>query len=370
MKKQLKQEIERKAQELANTVAASSNLMPYTDDEDDDDMFVYEQIIMKACRKSVIDGFPLQDYCLGEVPYGDKTGILAYFDNIAEYGMGENYNPNAHEIVFWCPYNSEIAIPHTLCCSSGIGLFNEKRKNCFDAVYQLEKPQKGRRVIRNNISRITFYFQHRHLMRYYRNLKKKPHIKILAIADLHNWSKSELELISGLEYDCCCLLGDIPEVALNIIKRLVDTHKPLFGVLGNHDNLNSLSRCGIANLDGKSVTISGVTIAGLGGSHRYKKGDYPMLTQWESIKAAASCPRSDILISRDTAYHAMERLDDAHCGLKGISRYISRSKTGLNICGHYHVNDVKRRMYKGCDILCVHRCALVSFPENTAEIIF
>ena len=77
---------------------------------------------------------------------------------------------------------------------------------------------------------------------------------ILAIADLHDWSVDELELIRDLDFDCCCLLGDIPDAALEIIKRLVQ--KPLFGVLGNHDELSTLSRCGIQNLDGKSVTVN------------------------------------------------------------------------------------------------------------------
>lgn len=189
---------------------------------------------------------------------------------------------------------------------------------------------------------------------------------ILAIADLHDWSVDELELIRDLEYDCCCLLGDIPDAALEIIKRIVQ--KPLFGVLGNHDELSTLSRCGIPNLDGKSVTVNGVTITGLGGSHRYKSGDYPMLTQKESIAAAKLCPKADILISHDTAYHVMRQLDSAHCGLKGISKYIAKNKPGLNICGHYHENT--RKKYKHCDILCVYRCALVTFPENTAGIIF
>lgn len=191
-------------------------------------------------------------------------------------------------------------------------------------------------------------------------------MKILAIADLHDWSANELELIRDLEYDCCCLLGDIPDAALEIIKRIVQ--KPLFGVLGNHDELSTLSRCGIPNLDGKSVTVNGVTIAGLGGSHRYKSGDYPMLTQKESIAAAKLCPKADILISHDTAYHAMKRLDSAHCGLKGISKYIAKNKPTLNIFGHYHENFHGK--FKRTELLCVYRCALVTFPENTAEIIF
>jgi len=191
-------------------------------------------------------------------------------------------------------------------------------------------------------------------------------MKILVIADLHTWNTRELENIQGLDYDCCCLLGDIPEAALKIIKQLV--HKPLFGVLGNHDEPDTLSRCGIDNIDRKSVTINGVKIVGFGGSHRYKNGEYPMLTQKESITAAAVCPCGDILVSHDTAYHAMKRFDKAHCGLKGLSRYMVKNKPALNICGHYHVNE--RRTFKHCEIICVYRCAIVTVPEYTVELVF
>lgn len=196
--------------------------------------------------------------------------------------------------------------------------------------------------------------------------KNTPSVKILAVADLHSWDKSELELIQELEFDCCCLLGDIPQAAIEAIKQLV--HKPIFGVLGNHDDQGVLERCGIYSLDGKETVINGISVAGIGGSHRYKNGDYPMLTQKESIGAAEHCPKADILISHDTAFHIMKRVDKAHCGLKGISEYISRNKPKLNICGHYHENI--RRKYKGCEILCVYRCALVSYPSNIMEIIF
>ncbi len=191
-------------------------------------------------------------------------------------------------------------------------------------------------------------------------------MKILTIADLHTWNTRELESIQGLDYNCCCLLGDISEGVLKIIKLLVN--KPLFGVLGNHDDPSSLSHCGIDNIDRKCVTINGVKIVGFGGSHRYKNGDYPMLTQKESIIAADVCPCGDILISHDTAYHVMKRFDKAHCGLKGLSGYIANSKPSLNICGHYHVNE--RRIFKGCEIICVYRCAIVSVPENTVEFVF
>ena len=135
--------------------------------------------------------------------------------------------------------------------------------------------------------------------------------------------------------------------------------EPLLVVLGNHDEPGALERCGITDLTGKAVTVQGVTIAGLSGSHRYKHGDYSMLTQRESVLAAKKLPAADILISHDTAYHVMGRKDSAHCGLQGISGYISHCKPKLNLCGHYHQN--LSRSFSGCKIRCIYRCALVDF---------
>ncbi len=157
-----RENFEHKARQLADIVAASSGLPPYG--------FEYEKIILKACRKSLIDGFPLQDYSLGEVPYGDKTGVLAYFENIAEYGMGENYNPKAHEIIFWCPYNRRIAVPNTMC-NDGCGDYNEERPTCSEAVYQIEYPQKGRRFIHKIIGKILFNY-YRHIYRHIWTIKR------------------------------------------------------------------------------------------------------------------------------------------------------------------------------------------------------
>ena len=66
-----KMQIEHRARELANTVAASSGYPTHG--------YEYKNIILKACRKSVIDGFPLRNYFLGEIPTGDKSGVIAFF---------------------------------------------------------------------------------------------------------------------------------------------------------------------------------------------------------------------------------------------------------------------------------------------------
>lgn len=182
-------------------------------------------------------------------------------------------------------------------------------------------------------------------------------LRMLVIADLHSWNSRDIDKIRDFDYHCCVLLGDIPPQALELIRDV--SHEPIFGVLGNHDEPNQLECCGILDLNGKAITINGVTIAGISGSHRYKSGSCVMLFQNESIETAKRLPSADILISHDTVYRIMGRTDKAHCGLKGISRYIKSHNTKLNLCGHYHENS--SRWYKGCEIRCIYGCSLIDF---------
>lgn len=305
---------------IANVIATNSNVSLNTDP-------LFYQIILKAVRKSIKDGFPINKYRLGEVPVSNMDHMVAYFHNIAELNTR-----SMHEIIFICQNNSDKAIPYALC-NDGDGDYIEERENCFSAVFQTEKPQQGKQ---NPVNKF---------------------LRIMVISDLHSWSRQELGMIRDYDYHCCVLLGDIPLQALELIHDV--SHEQIFGVLGNHDEPDQLKRCGIPDLNGKVITVNGVTIAGLSGSHRYKDGNHVMLSQKESISAAKQLPPADILISHDTVYHIMGRKDNAHCGLKGISQYISNHKTKLNLCGHYHENSSKS--YKGCEIRCVYGCSLIDF---------
>ncbi len=96
-------------------------------------------IIVKACRRSVIDGFPLEEYFfLYEEPIGINC-TAAHFVEIDEYDFFEvrdflnpDVNPNAHEIVFFCFEDENVAIPWKPCDG---GTCYKKQANCFEAVY-------------------------------------------------------------------------------------------------------------------------------------------------------------------------------------------------------------------------------------------
>jgi Icc-related predicted phosphoesterase len=203
-------------------------------------------------------------------------------------------------------------------------------------------------------------------------MNKKDKFTVLCIADLHHWTYAELEKLRDLEYDICFLLGDIQTDVLEIIRRIIGKNS-LYAVQGNHDLWTQFSDCGISSLNLNAVEKSGYRFAGFGGASRYKDGRYfAMLTQKESLKLAKTFNSNfigaDVLISHDSFYKLFSRDDDAHIGLKGLSRIVKRNKIKLNICGHQHVNKVVKK--HGCTVICVYRCSLITLPDLTVENIF
>ena len=137
MKTLLSQETEEKARKMAETVAKSSSVE--IDNLISDDMFLsngalsYYGIILRSCRRCVIDGFPLEEYFLDEIPCIGIDYVVAYFENINEFGTEKNYNPKAHEKIFVCEEDKNVAVPYSTC-NDGRGLYIEQRANCFEAV--------------------------------------------------------------------------------------------------------------------------------------------------------------------------------------------------------------------------------------------
>lgn len=186
-------------------------------------------------------------------------------------------------------------------------------------------------------------------------------ITILCISDLHAFNFEELAAIGNMDYNACFLLGDIPQPALLAIKE-ANGNRPLYGVCGNHDNWQSLEYAGIEDIHCRAVQVGEYAFAGIGGSSRYKNGDYAMMTQPESLKVSRNCPAADILISHDCAYNLFGT-GKAHQGLWGISWYLFRKKPRMNLCGHYHKE--QRAKWRSCEVQCIYRFALIHLPDKT-----
>ncbi|MCM1270121.1 MAG: metallophosphoesterase family protein [Ruminococcus flavefaciens] len=191
-------------------------------------------------------------------------------------------------------------------------------------------------------------------------------IKILAIADLHWYTDEELVKIKKVDYDVCVLLGDIPLNAIRLIKQYTND-KPMIAVAGNHDDWNTPELGGAENIHGQCMECCGYTFAGFSGSARYKNGDYPMFTQFESLGLGAKLNKANILISHDSGYHLFGK-DKPHSGLLGIDFYNLKNRVKLNVCGHHHTPTVKKRF--GITTVCVFRCAIITFPDISVETVF
>ena len=194
-------------------------------------------------------------------------------------------------------------------------------------------------------------------------------INILVIADCHHLKEEEIEKVKNLQYDACLLLGDISGNYLDMILKYVPIEK-IYGILGNHDEYGLLESRNISNIHSKVINVNGVRILGFEGSSRYKTGNIPMYSQEESIKILRKCDIADILVSHDSPYQLYSKANDkAHCGLKGITKYLKKNKIYLNIHGHHHINTVLK-LNNDTNVVGVYRCAMIQFPTLKKELIF
>ena len=91
------------------------------------------QMLLKVCRKAVIDRFPLKNYFLYELPYEDNEGWIIMFAHREDYDNFHNRNMEnrIRGLDFWCSYAQKLAIPLYLTPKG------EKKyaDSCFKAVY-------------------------------------------------------------------------------------------------------------------------------------------------------------------------------------------------------------------------------------------
>lgn len=107
--------------------------------KDDDDLYDYKEemlakeMLKKVVKRCVEEHFPIQNYSIFEIPYGDKNGWMIDFVNTKEY---EDYHKNGNQntkiygIDFWVNFTG-YAIPQTTD-SRG---YQIDSKTCIDAVY-------------------------------------------------------------------------------------------------------------------------------------------------------------------------------------------------------------------------------------------
>ena len=155
--------------------------------------------------------------------------------------------------------------------------------------------------------------------------------------------------------------GDLPSDYLEYLVSRLDV--PLLYVPGNHDpSLEPPDMSwmplrtelppgpgpqGCVNIDGRIVQASGLRIAGLGGSIRYKAGpnQYSQAQmRWRALKLelrtrlgrARSGRKLDILVTHAPPIGFADAVDSAHMGFVAFARLIGNLQPLLAVHGHIH----------------------------------
>lgn len=162
---------------------------------------------------------------------------------------------------------------------------------------------------------------------------------------------------STLEPDLIMGAGDLPGAYL---ESLIDRYGvPCVFVPGNHDPDHSGYRrtrggyvrgglpceppgpSGGVNADGRVVTVGGLTVAGLGGSVRYRGGPN-QLTQRQAARRAlrvrlvALRRPVDVVLAHSPARGVGDGEDGPHRGLAALGRLVAKLRPQVFVHGHIH----------------------------------
>lgn len=188
-------------------------------------------------------------------------------------------------------------------------------------------------------------------------------IKVLIVSDTHGVFVNDLQSAeSKIKYcDLAFSLGDVNLENLVYLKSIFEDR--VFGVLGNHDPYFYLEKAGLQNISNSLLEINNIKFTGFSGVWKYKEtGQYPLfLSHEESIEISNRLPKSEILLSHDTAFGIYKKSKN-HPGLKGISKYILEGSPSINFHGYHHSN--KMDQLGGTSIIGIHSVAIIELAKD------
>ena len=168
-------------------------------------------------------------------------------------------------------------------------------------------------------------------------------MRILAVSDEEAKSLYEYYRPGKLDgFDMILSCGDLHPAYLEFLVTMA--HCPLFYVHGNHDDRYGREPEGCICVDDRLQVYKGVRIVGLGGSCRYRDGQY-MYTERQMkrrlFRLGYPLRRAggfDILLTH-APLHGLNDLDDLpHRGFNCFRRLLDRWHPKLFIHGHVHRN--------------------------------
>jgi uncharacterized protein len=174
-------------------------------------------------------------------------------------------------------------------------------------------------------------------------------MKILIFSDIHtDWKR--LEQLLAIEADAYFCAGDVVSWARGLPdagRLLAHRAAQMYVLPGNHESAADIERLcadfGLHNFHGGSITLDGVTIAGLGYSSPtpFKTpGEY---TEAQMAGELAKLPPAQVLICHAPPNGTL--LDRAgqdqegkplHFGSTAVAEYIAQTQPAYFFCGHIH----------------------------------
>lgn len=202
-------------------------------------------------------------------------------------------------------------------------------------------------------------------------------MKILAIADEESkylWDFYEEGKLDGIDLIISC--GDLDPRYLSFLVTFASV--PLLYVHGNHDTkYEKIPPDGCICIDDRIYVHEGVRILGLGGSMRYKDGDYQYTERqmrrrvrklWFQILRHGGF---DILVTHAPAYQLNDGRDLPHQGFQTFVDLMEKYKPKFFLHGHVHMNYGLRHKrydkYKDTNIINAYERCVFDFEAEDVK---
>jgi Icc-related predicted phosphoesterase len=169
--------------------------------------------------------------------------------------------------------------------------------------------------------------------------------RILAISDEVADVLLNVERLREIEPDVVVSCGDLPFDYLEYVASV--TEVPLAYVFGNHDPVDAKPE-GCVPVDGRIADVSGLRIAGLGGSMRYSNGPHQFteeqmrrrsrrLARRARFRKVRSGSAVDVLVTHSPPQGVGDESDRAHRGFHAFHRLVSVLSPKVMLHGHIHL---------------------------------
>ncbi|MEN8097861.1 MAG: metallophosphoesterase [Chloroflexota bacterium] len=177
--------------------------------------------------------------------------------------------------------------------------------------------------------------------------------------------------------------GDLPFYYLEFVRTMLNV--PVLYVRGNHDDRpyytadgRTVTRAGgCDDIDGHVVYRSGLIIAGIEGSIRYRSSGKCMYSDHEiAVKLLQMIPKLlfnkvrygrylDVLITHAPPYGIHDRDDLAHTGFRAFLPFMRRFQPRFLLHGHVHLYGPSRQarsQYHNTTVINVYPCTRLDIP--------